>query len=72
MDKFNVDYFFELTDDEKFLVREGYTLEQTNKYAYENALDLIALGFTPDKLHIIIDSEDIKYLYKIAVRLVRN
>ncbi|ADN51015.1 tryptophan--tRNA ligase [Vulcanisaeta distributa] len=69
VDKFNVDYFFELTDDEKFLVKEGYTLEQTNKYAYENALDLIALGFTPDKLHIIIDSEDIKYLYKIAVRV---
>ncbi|MGC9152817.1 MAG: tryptophan--tRNA ligase [Vulcanisaeta sp.] len=69
VDKFNVDYFFELTDDEKFLVKEGYTLEQTNKYAYENALDLIALGFTPDKLHIIIDTEDIKYLYKIAVKV---
>ncbi len=69
VDTFHVDYFFELTDDEKFLVKEGYTLEQTNRYAYENALDLIALGFTPDKLHIIVDTEDIKYLYKIAVKV---
>jgi len=69
VNRFGVEYFFEMTDDEKFLVKEGYTLEQTNRYAYENALDLIALGFPPDKLHIIIDTEDIKYLYKIAVRV---
>ncbi len=72
VDKFNVEYFFEMTDDEKFLVKEGYTLDETNKYAYENALDLIALGFPPDRLHIIIDTEDIAYLYKIAVRVAKK
>ena len=72
VDKFNVHYFFELTDDEKFLVREGYTLEETNRLAYDNALSLIALGFTPDKLHIIVDSDDIKYLYKIAVKVAKK
>nr|KJR72129.1 MAG: tryptophan--tRNA ligase [Vulcanisaeta sp. AZ3] len=72
VDRFRIDYFFELTDDEKFLVKEGHTLEETNKYAYENALDLIALGFTPDKLHIIVDSDDIKYLYKIAVKISKK
>nr|WP_048063092.1 tryptophan--tRNA ligase [Caldivirga maquilingensis] len=72
VDKFNVQYFFELTDDEKFLVREGYTLEETNRLAYDNALSLIALGFTPDKLHIIVDSDDIKYLYKIAVKVAKK
>lgn len=72
VDKFNVHYFFELTDDEKFLVREGYTLEDTNRLAYDNALSLIALGFTPDRLHIIVDTDDIKYLYKIAVKAAKK
>jgi len=72
VDRFKVDFFFEMTDDEKFLVKEGYTLEQTSRYAYENALDLIALGFTPDKLHIIVDTEDIAYLYRIAVKVSKK
>ena len=72
VDRFNVDYFFELTDDEKFLVREGYSLEETNRLAYDNALSLIALGFPPDKLHLIIDTDDIKFLYKIAVKVAKK
>lgn len=72
VDKFNVHYFFELTDDEKFLVRDGYTLEETNRLAYDNALSLIALGFTPDRLHIIVDTDDIRYLYKIAVKVAKK
>ena len=70
-DKFNVELFFELTDDEKYLIR-GLPLEEANKYAYENAYDIIALGFTPDKLHLIIDTEDIKYLYKIALKVAKS
>ncbi|MDT7902770.1 MAG: tryptophan--tRNA ligase [Caldivirga sp.] len=72
VDKFNVHYFFELTDDEKFLVRDGYTLEETNRLAYDNALSLIALGFTPDRLHIIVDTDDVAYLYKIAVKVAKK
>ncbi|MFP3045237.1 MAG: tryptophan--tRNA ligase [Thermocladium sp.] len=72
VDKFGVEFFFELTDDEKFLVKEGYTLEETNRLAYENALDLIALGFEPRNLHLIIDTEDISLLYGIAVRIGKH
>lgn len=72
VDKFGVEFFFELTDDEKFLVKEGYTLEETNRLAYENALDLIALGFEPRNLHLIIDTEDIALLYGIAVRIGKH
>jgi len=70
-DVFDMELFFEMTDDEKFLVR-GLPLEEANRYAYENALDVIALGFSPKKLHIIIDTEDIKYLYKIAIRVAKR
>ncbi|GGP19459.1 tryptophan--tRNA ligase [Thermocladium modestius] len=72
VDRFGVEFFFELTDDEKFLVKEGYSLEDTNRLAYENALDLIALGFDPKHLHLIIDTEDISLLYGIAVRIGKH
>ncbi len=70
-DRFNVELFFELTDDEKFLIR-GVPLDEANRLAYENALDVIALGFSPDKLHLIIDTEDIRYLYRIALRVSKH
>ncbi|NPB00296.1 MAG: tryptophan--tRNA ligase [Crenarchaeota archaeon] len=69
-DRFNVELFFEMTDDEKFLVRD-LPLEVANRYAYDNALTLIALGFRPEQLHLIIDTEDIHYLYRIAVKVAK-
>ncbi len=69
-DKFRVELFFEMTDDEKFLVRD-IPLEEANRYAYDNALTLIALGFKPSQLHLIIDTEDIRYLYKIALKVAK-
>ncbi|MCW4031078.1 MAG: tryptophan--tRNA ligase, partial [Candidatus Bathyarchaeota archaeon] len=42
-EKFDVRLYFQMTDDEKFLIDDEATLLETRKYAYENALDLIAL-----------------------------
>ncbi|MCH8975694.1 MAG: tryptophan--tRNA ligase, partial [Thaumarchaeota archaeon] len=47
-DKFNVNMYFQLTDDEKFYSKQNLSLEETKKFAYENALDFIALGFKPE------------------------
>jgi len=71
-DKLGVDLFFQMTDDEKFLHSEGGSLEEYNRYGYENMLDLIALGFNPKKTHVIIDTEDIRYLYPIAVKVAKK
>jgi len=43
-DKFGVELWFQMTDDEKFLFKEKMTIEKANNFAYENALDVIALG----------------------------
>jgi tryptophanyl-tRNA synthetase len=51
-DKFDVNLYFQLTDDEKFDSKTNLTLEETKKFAYENALDFIALGFNPEKTKI--------------------
>jgi len=71
-DKFGVEVYFQMTDDEKFYDDPEMRLEEATKWAYENALDVIALGFTPDKLHLIIDTKDIKPLYPIAAKVAKK
>lgn len=71
-EKFNVPLYFQLTDDEKFLVDDELTLASTRKYAYENALDLIALGFKPENTFIIYDVEDVDVLYDIALEVAKR
>ena len=48
------------------------TLEKTYKFALENALDFIALGFKPENTKIIIDTKDIKTLYPIAAEVAKR
>ncbi len=67
-DKFDVEMFFQLTDDEKFLFEFENTLERTHSYALENAKDIIALGFDPEKTHILIDTDNIDTLYPLALK----
>ena len=71
-DKFNVNIYFQLTDDEKFYTKADLTLEDTTKFALENALDFIALGFKPEKTKIIINTHNIKKLYPIAAQVAKK
>ena len=66
-DKFDVKLYFQMTDDEKFLFKPELTLEKTRRYALDNALDVIALGFNQDKTRIFLDTDYIGVLYKIAL-----
>ena len=71
-EKFDVNLYFQLTDDEKFYSKTNLTLEETNKFAYENALDFIALGFNPEKTKIIINTRNIQTLYPIAAQVAKK
>ncbi len=71
-DKFNVNMYFQLTDDEKFFSKQNLTLKETKKFAFENALDFIALGFKPENTKIIIDTQNIKTLYPIASEVAKK
>lgn len=71
-DKFDVDLWFQMTDDEKFLFNPDLELEDTNKLAYENALDVIALGFKKGKTHIFSDIDYSKTLYRQALRVAKR
>src|SRR3989338_3503278 len=70
--KFDVELYFQITDDEKFVVKENMDLSETTRLGYDNALDVIALGFDPDKTFIFVDTDYIKSLYKIALRVAKH
>ena len=70
--KFDTRLYFQLTDDEKFLIDDEATLKETRQYAYENALDLIALGFKPENTFIIYDVEDMDLLYDVTLEVAKK
>lgn len=71
-DKFGAELYFQLTDDEKFLFKDELSLNDTKNYAYDNALDFIALGFDAKKTHIFTDTEYIKTLYPLALKVAKK
>ncbi|MFQ5909542.1 MAG: tryptophan--tRNA ligase [Thermoplasmata archaeon] len=71
-DQFKVKFYFQLTDDEKFMFDDRLTKDDTRKYAYENMLDVIALGFDRQLTRIFLDTELIHTLYPIAISVARK
>lgn len=71
-DEFDANLLFQIPDEEKFLFNENLTLEDTNKWANENILDIIAIGFDPKKTKIFLDTEYAKTMYKHACRVAKK
>ncbi len=71
-DVFDVKLYFQLTDDEKFLFKHELSLEETREMAYENALDVAAMGFDRDKTRIILDTANIEQLYPLALKVAKK
>ncbi len=71
-DKFNAKLYFQITDDEKFLFKESISLEKIKEFAYDNILDIIALGFDPKKTRIFLNTEYAKTLYPEAIKVARH
>jgi tryptophanyl-tRNA synthetase len=61
-----------MTDDEKFLFNDNLSFEEANKFSYENALDVIALGFDPEKTFIFSDIDYAKTLYPQAIKVAKK
>jgi tryptophanyl-tRNA synthetase len=54
-DVFDVPIVIQLTDDEKFLFKANLTVEMCHQFAFDNAKDIIACGFKPEKTFIFSD-----------------
>ncbi len=72
-DKFGADLYIQIPDEEKFLAKKDITdIEKMKSIAYENILDIIALGFDPKKTKIFLDTEYAGVLYKQACRVAKR
>lgn len=66
---FDVPLVIQLTDDEKFLFKQGLSLEEAHRLAFENAKDIIALGFDVKKTFIFTDLDYVGHMYPNIVRI---
>jgi tryptophanyl-tRNA synthetase len=71
-DKFDAKLYFQITDDERFLYHDNFTMTEPQKWAYENALDLIALGFELNKTRIILDTRSMGVMYDLALQIAKH
>ena len=71
-DIFDVELYFQITDDEKFLFNQNMPFDETRNFAYENAKDVLAVGFDPKKTHFIFDSQLTPTMYRIAVEVAKR
>jgi len=71
-DKFDVEFWFQFPDEEKFLYKDDVTLEDTEKATYEDMLDIIALGFDPKKTNFLIDTKHADLMYPQACRVAKK
>ena len=71
-DVYGVELWFQFPDEEKFLFKENLTLEDTEQYTYENMLDVIALGFNPQKTKFLVDTKHANVMYKEAFKVAKR
>jgi len=71
-DKFDVEFWFQFPNEEKFLFKQDLTFEKAQVAMHENMLDIIALGFDPKKTHFLIDTEHANLMYKEACKVAKK
>lgn len=71
-EKFDVELWFQFPDEEKFLFKDDLSMEDMEHWLNENMLDVIALGFDPEKTHFIIDTKHAGLMYKEAIKVAKR
>lgn len=70
-DKFGAEVLIQIPDEEKALINKvGF--DEVHKLAYEDALNIAALGFDPEKTKIFFNTDYAKTLYGQAVRVAKH
>ncbi|KAJ3222692.1 hypothetical protein HK099_002002 [Clydaea vesicula] len=69
---FNVPLVVQLTDDEKFLFKQGLKVEDSYKFGRDNGKDIMAFGFDPEKTFIFSNldyvGDNIGKLHFVAIQ----
>lgn len=67
-DAFDVPLIIQITDDEKFFHKGDTTIEEYQRWGIENAKDIIACGFDPEKTFIFLDTEYVGHMYMNVIK----
>lgn len=68
----DVPIVIQLTDDEKFIFGQNKPLEEYHRCAYENARDIMACGFDPEKTFIFTNLDYIGQLYPTVLEIQKR
>ncbi len=71
-DTFDVNLYIQIPDEEKFLAKKVLELEHIDEYTFDNILDIIAVGFNPDKTFIFQNREYIRHIYTMACKIAKK
>lgn len=71
-DRFKVNLYIEITDDEKFVCKREAEWDAVSKYAEENVRDIAAVGFDPDRTFIFRDSEYAANVYPMLMKIAKK
>lgn len=71
-DKFKVNLYIEITDDEKFVFKRELSWDDVGKHSRDNMLDIAAVGFDPDRTFIFRDSEYIRNVYPLMLKIAKK
>src|SRR3989338_10096584 len=69
-EKYNCKVYIPISEDEKYFIKPNLTIEEVEKFADDNIIDILALGFKPGKTFIV---KDFSYspLYKYSAKLAK-
>ncbi|MHB1471853.1 MAG: tryptophan--tRNA ligase [Thermoplasmataceae archaeon] len=70
-ERFNVDLVIQITDDEKFIFRDS-SREELDRFTRENIVDILSLGFKPEKTHVLIDTKNSDLLYNYGIQVAKH
>jgi len=70
-DVFRCPLVIQLTDDEKFFWKD-LTLDETQRLGYENAKDIMAVGFDPAKTFLFLNTEYMGHMYPLVCEIQKR
>ncbi|MDD9953452.1 MAG: tryptophan--tRNA ligase [Candidatus Woesearchaeota archaeon] len=71
-DAFGCKLIFQIPDEEKPMFKKGCSWDDVAKWTDDNILDIIAIGFDPEKTKIVIDTKHASLMYKTACRVAEK
>jgi tryptophanyl-tRNA synthetase len=71
-ERFHASMYIQITDDEKFWLRPQYKRESTYSWGIENLLDILAVGFDPQRTRVFFDTRSIGTMYSLAVDVAKR